>query len=97
MILDDFVKMFTQLPDFTRDLMDAYNFLRHLDTLLLDVCGVKRPTGPLRVVDPFYSLIVHGKCPKGRVDKAETLALADLLPLLPEKANSRLGLDYWAT
>ena len=88
----------TEFPKgFWEGRMDGFRFLEVVRTELVKVSGIKPPSNDgfqsgLGTRVTSYQLILHKDCEIYNTDAAESLALADLLPLLPESCS--VGPDY---
>ena len=74
--------------------MEGFELLERLETDLAILLGIKRPMNMMSWNrGPSYQLILHEDCVNDGIKKAESIALAHLLPRLPKSSSFRPGCE----
>ncbi len=78
---------------------EGYRFLASLEIDLVKISGVARSMDEFRAQGPSCLLIFDDVCLKDNADKAKRVALANLLPLIPDnsilEAHNELVVPHW--
>ena len=82
------------LDEYLYDVLECYEFLQHLDSDLSILSGIEKPFNwrDWRL-GTSYHLILHEDCLDHSMRKAESIALADLLPRLPKNSPFSSGYE----
>lgn len=76
------------------ELVKGFDLLEHLETDLAILSGIKKPMNMrFRHGGPSYQLILHEDCVNHDIRKAESIALAHLLPRLPKNSPFSSGFE----
>lgn len=76
------------------DIMEGLTFLELLEEDLSMFSGIEKPVNRMFWdPGPSYQLIRHDDCLNNGIKKAESIALADILPRLPKNNSSHPGYD----
>ena len=76
------------------DIMEGLTFLELLEEDLSMFSGIEKPVNMMFWdPGPSYQLILHDDCLNNGIKKAESIALADILPRLPKNNSSHPGYD----